>query len=69
MKRQMRVLTQLCELIRKPNDVAYLTVVMVIAVKMYVNKLKMSIVGPSAASSRVPVHCSKDGSCCQTGYM
>jgi len=49
--------------------VAYLTVVMVIAVKMYVNKLKMSIVGPSAASSRVPVHCSNDGSCCQTGCV
>ena len=48
---------------------AYLTVVMVIAVKMYVNKLKMSIVGPSAASSKVPVHCSNAGFCCQTGCM
>lgn len=53
--------------IRKPNDVSHLTVVMVIAVKMYVNKLKMSMVGPSAASSKVPVHCSNGDFCRQTG--
>lgn len=37
-------------------EAIYLTVVMVIAVKMYVNKLKISIVGPRAASSSVPVN-------------
>ena len=31
---------------------------MVIAVKMYVNRLNISIVGPRAASSSVPVNCS-----------
>ena len=53
--------------VRKPNDVSHLTVVMVIAVKMYVNKLKMSMVGPSAASSKVPEHCSNADFCRQTG--
>ena len=53
--------------VRKSNDVSHLTVVMVIAVKMYVNKLKMSMVGPSAASSKVPVHCSNADFCRQTG--
>lgn len=35
----------------------HLTVVIVIAVKTYVNKLKINIVGPRAASSNVPVYC------------
>ena len=44
---------------REEKASPYLTVVIVIAVKMYVNSPKISIVGPKAASSKVPVHCNQ----------